>query len=430
MSLEERLAATAEQWLAEETLSEAQAGGLAGLVKNRARRRQSRWLVAVAAALAALVIMPVVSPGARAWAEETFPWLARYMGRQAQVEPGWAWAEAHGMFQEVLAVAHDQGYTFRVHSVLADPTQTTIIYTVEGPDPGPANFWAGERDTIRFNGRDFVGGGGGAGEIMDGVFVGNVEVDPLPAERGTLTIALQQIGDVKGSWRVSFPVSRAPLSELTRTIKVNQTLPVAGGTLEVTEVQVLPTQTVVHLRYEGPAPAPDFLGTEAAQLHTNAGRVQSRGMSARGSGDPAGQTVNEYRLAFQPLPTGATTVALRIRSLYTVDRTARLSLPLESGATAAVDGLPAVRVEVEAPGRATISLTVDGKAPNPYGGWHVIDDQGTAYPAQASGSSSGSTYTRTIQYDKLPPGRRAVALEAREVWRQVAGNWEVAIPLN
>ena len=59
--------------------------------------------------------------------------VGKYVSKWSNIEKGWKWAEVHNMFQEILAAKEDNGYVFRVHRVLADSTQTTIIYTVEAP---------------------------------------------------------------------------------------------------------------------------------------------------------------------------------------------------------------------------------------------------------------------------------------------------------
>jgi len=129
-------------------------------------------------------MLVTTSPGMRSWAVENLPVVGRYIANWSGLEKGWQWAEEHEMFQEILAVKTDQGYTFRVHRILADPTQTTIIYTVEGNNPASITPELGGHD-ILFNGHSFASGMGARGDIMDGVFVGSIELsDGLPEESG------------------------------------------------------------------------------------------------------------------------------------------------------------------------------------------------------------------------------------------------------
>lgn len=468
MKIEEIFAAEAdllrqglEAWASEGCLAPERSAALASLAHRSMAgstgsshpvklKRRGGWLLGVAAVAVAALALPFAWPGARVWATTTFPTVTRFLGLRVQSEQGWAWAEEHGAFQEVLATAEDRGYTFRVHRVLADPTQTTIIYSVEGPDPREPDFWAGEHDAIRFDDDQFVSHGSGHGRVMDGLFVGDFVVDPLPAERGTMTIALQQIGDLKGRWQVSFPVTREPLTRLASTIPVQQVLDLGGVPLLVREVEVVPTATVVHLRYQGPFPAPS-LAVERVELQTESGVLDPHSMSGDGSFDRGGQNgVSDYTLRFPPLPAGTREVTLRIRAVDTVQHGERFVLPLQPGATARGVDLPPVTVlEVRAQS-AVVEWTHDHTGVEPYEDWWVIDDQGEAHRAgrhggtgktvpgtvpsvQGQASSApdrASIMTLNVTWDRLPRGRQPVAIEAKHLGRRIEGNWELRIPLN
>jgi len=227
----------------------------------------------------------------RSWAVENLPVVGRYIANWSGIEKGWQWAEEHEMFQEILASKTDQGYTFRVHRILADPTQTTIIYTVEGKNPAGITQRLGGHD-ILFNGRFFASGMGARGDIMDGVFLGSIELsDGLPEESGTLKLPVRQIGNMQGNWDVSFPVTRAALTELTRSVPVNQSTAIPNGTLFIEELVLVPTQTVVKLRYQGEEHAPD-LTTLGVKLGTPNDLVKPRGGGGHGTrvGDTWEQT--------------------------------------------------------------------------------------------------------------------------------------------
>lgn len=401
-----------------------------------------RWLWSAAAAVAAAaIVVPVAVPSARAWVVETFPALASFLGEQMEVEQGWAWAEEHGQFQEILASAEDQGYTFRVHRVLADPTQTTIIYSIEGPDAEAMGAQAPDflaHGDIRFNGESFpshrisegvlLSSSSGTHRVIDGVLVGSLEIDALPEESGTLEIDLRQIGDVKGDWPVSFAVTRAPLTALTRTIQVDQVLHVDGGDLRVTQLEVAPTQTAVHLRYEGTAPAPD-LTSGALRLITPAGPIEARGLTATTDFGQSGVVASDYVVDFQPVPEGTEEISLQVDDMVMPLTGQKLSLPLQAGSAASVGDLPVATVLEADDTSAVVSWDYDPDAG--YNNWWVIDDQGEAYPAVSNGGTDGTGNMHLdISWDPLPAERRPVALEARQVTQRVEGPWEVQIPLN
>lgn len=284
MTLEQRLQSTAESWLAEESLSPKQVSTLEGLIRRRARRRRllriSRW-VATAAAITVFAIGAM--PGVRAWAVKRLPMVGEYIARWSEVQKGWGWAEEHNMFQEVLAQDSGNGYTLRVHRVLADPTQTTIFYTIEAERSAegrrnPADVHLRDFE-IRFAGQRFAWGMGGSGETIDGVFVGSLEFDPIPSETGELELTVRRIGDTEGRWNVAFTVDRAPLTEQTRSIAVDRAFDVPGGTLTVENLLLAPTQTVLTVRYEGRAEGPDL--SETSLLGVD-GAIPPRGGNSPG----------------------------------------------------------------------------------------------------------------------------------------------------
>lgn len=394
-------------------------------------RRTRRWAVGVAAA-AALLLLPLAWEPARAWATDTFPAVAAFLGLKAQVDPGWAWALEHEGFQEVLAQAEDRGYTFRVHRVLADPTQTTIVYTISGPDPAGPDFMAGATSGFWFDGKPFTTSWSGEGSLVDGVYVGVEEVDPLPEESGTLRIVLNAIGDVRGRWVVEFPVTRQALTAVTRTIPVRQPLgPVEVG-LELTEVLVLPTRTELRLSWAGAEQLPP--GREEFEVRTQSGHVvpwQGRNVSS-GEGDADGNRTHDYRTWFDPLPPDTTAITVHLKRLEAMAPGERLSLPLMQGATAEVRPLPLATVRSVSPGSATVEWAHDREHPFPYEGWMVIDDRGEVHQPswEVRESADGATMIATVTWDDLPAGRSPAALEARWIWRLYKGDWQLEIPLD
>lgn len=436
MTLEHTLHNAAAEWLAEGALSPEQAVALEALIRQRAEKRRARRRMGGAAAVAALLLLPLLSPGMRAWAETTFPWVTQYIGSREPVKQGWAVAQSDGLFQEVLAVAQDKGYTFRVHRILAGPTNTTIIYSVEGTDPQEPHFWGGGRiegeahDGLGFNGEGFMRFASGHGEIIDGVYVGSLELNELPAEEGTLTIAPHMIGQVQGNWKVSVPVTKAPLTALSRAVSPDVTLDMGGYSVQVTKIDLVPTETVVHLTYNGALPGPN-LAMEQLVLVTPDGELEPTGLSGHGSFDADGNGTYTYRAEFGPLPAGTAQLTLRVDGIDVVHQGQTLRVPLNVGAQAEAPDLPPVEVVSVEADHADIQYPhPESGRWNVYEEWYVIDDQGTAYRALGGASDENGVTTRRITFELMPSGRRAVAAEAREPWHRLEGPWEVTISLS
>lgn len=49
-------------------------------------------------------------------------------------------------------------------------------------------------------------------------------------------LPVRQIGNVKGNWDVSFPVTRVVLTELTRIVLVNHNIAIPNGILSIEEL--------------------------------------------------------------------------------------------------------------------------------------------------------------------------------------------------
>jgi|GEM_PF-5419913 len=396
--------------------------------------RTRRWAVGAAAA-AALLLLPLVWEPARAWATDTLPAIAAFLGLRAEGDPGWAWALEHEGFQEVLAQAENRGYTFRVHRVLADTTQTTIVYTIAGPNPAEPDFTAGETGGIWFNGTWGPTWYDSDGSVVDGVYVGYERIDPLPEESGTLRIDLRAIGDVRGRWLVEFPVTRQALTALSRTIPVGQPIGPAEVGLTLQEVVALPTRTEVRLGWSGlvlePNTAPD---PEAVEVRTQSGQVVpfQGSIWGRGQGDADGNMTMEYRFPFDPLPADTTAITVHLGSVKAATPGERLVLPLAQGATGGAAGLPEATVQSVGAGSATVAWAHDRQNPFPYEWWVVLDDRGEAHRADSSlaDSANGALMVATVTWDDLPAGRTPVALEARTVWRLYEGDWQVEVPLD
>ncbi|KJS11899.1 MAG: hypothetical protein VR67_12095 [Peptococcaceae bacterium BRH_c8a] len=414
----------------------------------REKKNQRLKIVGSLAAVAVILIMFVTTwPGMRSWAVENLPVVGRYIANWSSLEKGWQWAEEHEMFQEILAAKTDQGYTFRVHRILADPTQTTIIYTVEGNNPASITRELGGHD-ILFNGSSFASGMGARGDIIDGVFVGSIELsDGLPEKSGTLKLPVRQIGNVKGNWDVSFPVNRVALTELTRIVPDNQNMALPNGILSIEELVLVPTQTVVKLRYKGEEHAPDL--TREVKLITPGGLVKPRDGGAHGTrvSDSWEQT---YDLEFQRLDPVPSEVTLELAGL--VYQKGETRIPLSGKQSSfAPDGREVQIMDLQQNGRiggATISYVTDEKNPWPFSipEWQVLDEQGKMHRTrpeiessvsmavgskqpEATDDSTDKEYELKLSWE-LPRGSKAVALINTGYWeyRDKMGSFTIQIP--
>ncbi len=440
-------------WAADNILPAAKSLRLEQLVRDLAKKEKRNQRLKILGSLAAAVVIFITiittSPGTHSWAVENLPVVGQYIANWSGIEKGWQWAAEHEMFQEVLVAKTDQGYTFRVHRILADPTQTTIIYTVEGRNPASITTRGFSGHDILFNGRSLASGMGARGDIMDGVFVGSLELsDGLPGENGTIKLLVRQIGNVKGNWDVSFPVTRADLAELTRSVSVNQSTAIPNGTLFIEELVLVPTQTVVKLRYKGEEHAPD-LTSRVVKLITPSGLVEPRGGDAHGTrvGDAWEQT---YDLEFQRLDPVPQEVTLELAGR--VYQKCETRIPLSGKQSSfAPDGREVQIIDLlqnRRTGEATISYVTDEKNPWPFSipEWQVLDEQGKMHrtnlpeikssvsmtvgkqPA-TTGDAAKKEYALKLSWE-LPPGSKAVALVNAGYWeyRGNLGSFTIQIP--
>ena len=399
---------------------------------TKEKRIQRLKIVGSLAAAAVILIMFIITlPGTRSWAVENLPVVGRYIANWSSLEKGWQWAEEHEMFQEIITAKTDKGYTFRVHRILAGPTQTTIIYTVEGKNP--ANIKLGKHD-ILFNGRSLAYSYSKRGHIIDGVFVGSIELsDGLPEEKGTLKLPVRQIGNVKGNWVVSFPVTRVALTELTRIVPVNEKIAIPNGILTIEELVLVPTQTVVKLRYKGEERAPELTTYEGVKLKTPGGTVKPRGGGASGTwvGDSWEQT---YELVFQRLDPVPQEVTLELTGM--VYQKGETRIPLNSKQLTYVpDGRQLLIMDLQQDGRkgeATISYLTDKENSWPFSNsdWQVLDEQGKMHSiTETTGEGTDKEYKLKLSWE-LPPGNNAVALINPGYWeyRDNLGSFIIKIP--
>lgn len=440
--MEIKLRNSLNAWADQGSLSPERSDRLSSIVHTLAQkenRKPFRKTLPVSIAATAIVVLVLLGlvPYTRSWAVEHLPMVGKYISKWARIEKGWKWAEKNQMFQEVVALSKDKGYIFRVHRVLADPTQTTIIYSVEGTVPADIHL---DSNLTSFEGKRFINGYSGRGDLIDGVFVGSFETNPLPKESGTLKLVVRKIGTTEGTWDVSFEVDRKPIGEMTRTIKVNNVIEVPGGHLTLQELVISPTQTVVKMFYKGSAPGPDINSSEdGARLIGPDGPIEPRGGSSNGSRTPGGWE-QEYQFEFQRLDPVPAYVTFEFSGR--IYRQGETRIPLEKGKNVLTPAGQEITVDnVESQGnRGEIVLrSSTGKArwsidlPE----WRVQDNKGelhqirplNASSATVSAKSFTGVTTQEIEW-KLPSGRTAVNLVNPVYWehKDNLGKIQINIP--
>lgn len=430
-------------WADQGSLSSDRSSQLSTIINTlglKEKRKPLRKIFPVSLAATAVVVLILFGliPSTRLWAVDHLPMVGKYIAKWAETEKGWRWAEKNQMFQEVLALSKDKGYTFRVHQVLADPTQTTIIYSVEGSNPTDIHL---DLSRTSFEGKWFSHRYGGRGDLIDGVLVGSMELDPLPQETGTLKLIVRRIGKTEGNWDVSFKVDRKLIGDLTRTINLNNKIEVPGGNITIQELIIAPTQTVVRLYYKGVGPGPDLNNADNdIRLIGTDGPVAPRGGNSRGSQTPNGNWEQEYQFDFQRLDPVPAYVTFEFSGR--IYRQGETRIPLEKGKNVITPTGQEITVEKVisqgSHGEITLSSST-GKVPWSVDlpEWQVQDNEGEIHrtrPLNASSTTvsakevTGVT-TQELEWE-LPSGRTAVSLVNPNYWenKDNLGKIKINIP--
>lgn len=434
MSLEQHLKAAAEPWLDREKMDPARAAALENLVRRRARRAGTRWFglgVSAAAVAAAAIFWPVLVSVASGT-----PVVGPYIARMAKYDQGAYWAEQKGYVVPVGKSDSDNGYTFRVESIVADSARTVVYYTIEGPNLEGSRF---PRMHVDFNLSRSRGGSGGRHEVVDGRMVGELHLLPLPTPVSAVRISVREIAGVAGNWTVSFMASRTELDHLARRVPVSHRWQGDGYDLQVTNLLIAPTQTIIEM--EGTL-APD-LEVRGAELVADGRTVQWHGAQTSGSRPPGhgisppgqGDRAVQYRWAFDRVDSGdAAALLFRLTDVVRWQDGGPV-LPLEPGARAEDGDLwfafesvtpreGGTVVSVRIPwGDTTWRKNVD------YADWVVIDADGTAHPAPSFGAWPAGDGTARMEIQVRAKLEDPVRLEARKRAVPVPDSFELHIPL-
>ncbi|MGE5559550.1 MAG: stalk domain-containing protein [Chloroflexota bacterium] len=363
----------------------------------------------------------------------------KYLDTLAQDFTGWDWAVKQGLLQPVNAEVTVNGCTWHIYAVLADATQTNVVFGVSGE--GATFPRVTGLNCCTFNGQRLLTRGGG-GKIIDGMSVGIMTLDPIPAQVGTVTMTAEAMmtstGAIDGSWTVSFPVSRTKCDTDTREYRVDKQLPLGGGTVTVSRLTVTPIHTVLTVEWSGGPGVADqhhyprlqlvtppgfadagwgtrLLGPDGAELARGIGGGRSNG---RTSDD--GQTTVQYTMFFDRCDPQSGSVTLRVgAAVYVLDET---RVPLEPGTEVrAPDGRPIKVIALEGTaesGKVTFSYEPDASFPPFYNDWMVLDSTGELTAMQFSPDADGLKLAW-----QLPAGREAVAMVLSGCWMtDVAGD--------
>lgn len=430
MTLEQQLSAGAEPWLAAEELASDRVAHLEALVKRRSRWR--RLLRMSAATGAAAVITGVVMLRSVVVSlASSAPLVGPFITRWAQHDQGAYWAEQKGFVVPVGKSATDQGYTFRVENVVADSARTLIYYTIDGPDLSHSTFL--RRLDVTFNYRDAFEdwGWGGNDEVVDGRIVGSIELAPLSHPVTQVGIQIEQIGEVKGDWQVSFMASRETLDRMTRAVPIEKQWKGEGYDLTARGLVQAPTAVAVEI---GGTAGMDF-EIRQAELVVDGHTVEAQSGASNGQMAQGGVPTVNYRFLFDRLAGEPESVLFRLADV----------IQWQDGGPAIDLRWPGQRVEygavwyelssVELKGdRTDVVMQIPPEYPwlahIDFRDWVLTDSAGkeyTAGPQTVKPPGSNPTAEMRVSFPAAVQG--AVRLEARQHAEPVPGPFEVTIPM-
>jgi len=444
--LDRRLKDTMEKWANQGQLPQDRVDELLDSIADsvaereppaRAGRRRSR-LLRLAAAVGLVTVLLAV-PQVRAWATDAvgeLPFVGQFIQQLIDREPGWEWATREGALQTVVAVDSHAGYTLRVHRLLVDPTQTGIVFSVEGDEPASSGLinQASVRATVggsAFSARQKL-----ESRIIDGVWVARLELEPLPENTHRFELSVVGLGEHDNQWRVTIPVREGTATPETQYIELDQDIELAEGLILHVERAVLsPVQTVIEARYQGPEPAPDLFGSGLQpRLVADSQFVAPRSPYGTGGQNSSGETVIDYRFEYERLPLGTKSLSLVVPGAL-VQVPVTTELPVTEGATAAAEGGWELRIDQvsEDAGRYTVMVSYphDYSDPwRPYEEWSVVDSAGERRHVFPRLDRSQPDQVRLEFVITLPEGRTPARLESQKAWVQVEGPWKVDIPVD
>jgi hypothetical protein len=148
----------------------------------------------------------------------------------------------------VNQVATDQGVTITITDLLYDQGRLAVGYmvTTERPDAAPP-IPADWKTQYFYNGRVIRDPRQGTWQNIGHNLTGYEEIYPtgeLP-EAFNLRVAIHQIGDRRGSWLLTIPVSRQRIDAATKTVLPMQAVQIGQSAVMITKVTVGPASTTI-----------------------------------------------------------------------------------------------------------------------------------------------------------------------------------------
>lgn len=221
-------------------------------VRRRPFYRSKRWAsigIASAVVLGLLGSMQV-SPTFAAYVKSIF-------AQGVFNDEGLQQAARQGFSETSNLSVTDQGITLEVKEIIADPAQVIVALMIkqsDGQQLGPewktaSNSQFNGVELLDAKGRVISDKWGTAFEENVGFIrfiLGEKEQEPLPK---TLSMHFDEIGDIKGNWKLQVPITMAKTTAATTVLPVNQTQVTKHG-LKMTLHQIVNTPTTTRIELE------------------------------------------------------------------------------------------------------------------------------------------------------------------------------------
>ncbi|EJL29387.1 DUF4179 domain-containing protein [Brevibacillus sp. BC25] len=238
-------------------------------VRRRSFYRSKRWAsigIASAVVLGLLGTMQV-SPTFAAYVKSIFT--------QDGFDEGLQQAARQGFSETSNLSVTDQGITLEVKEIIADPAQVVVALMIKQSDgkqllptyPTATNTESNAVKLLDSKG-EVISDDWGITFEENGGFIrfilGQKGQEPLPK---TLSMHFDEIGDIKGNWKLQVPVTMAKTTAATTVLPVNQTQVTKHG-LKMTLHQIVntPTATRIELETQWTEAAKKQLEQEAKKL--------------------------------------------------------------------------------------------------------------------------------------------------------------------
>jgi len=263
---------------------------------NRARikpRRRILSFVSVAVVAFSLLIGSAFISPAMAKVLSTIPGVNTVF--EFAGDRGLKIASEKGLSNTIDQTVTDQKISLTVQDIFFDGTRLSLGFIQENAD------MLGEL-TLKVNGKEINFGDGRSGEeLPDGQYAGVIDIKPtieLP-DSFDLSIDINQIGEVKGTWNFEFPVKKS--KEVVKTFKSKETWTYKDHTFVVESVKVGPAGIKLSMESSSPSEASPLSMIMDFNLLTDQ-ELSLTHTGGSGTGDDIdGQTVTRMEYNFAPL---------------------------------------------------------------------------------------------------------------------------------